>query len=64
MHVETTNCCACVEYRLKVDNFTKCTVFVKNAVKNIGKNTETKSDLVASFNDGECKRDGRETQTD
>ena len=39
-------------------------MFVKNAVKNIGKNTKTKSDLVASFNDGGCKRDGRETQTD
>ena len=49
---------------VKVDNSTKCTVFVKNAVKNTGKNTEKKSDLVASFNDGRCKRDGRETQTD
>ena len=64
MHVEKTNSCACVEYGLKLENSTKCRVFVKNAVKNIGKNTERKSDLVASFNDGGCKRDGREMQTD
>ena len=42
----------------------KCTVFLKNAVKNIGKNTETKNDLVESFNDDGCKRDSCETQTD
>ena len=64
MNVETTNSCVCVGFCLKVDNSTTCTVFVKNAVKNTGKNTETKSDLVASFNDGRCKRDGRETQAD
>ena len=39
-------------------------MFVKKVVKNIGKNTETKSDLVRSFNDGGCKRDGREMQAD
>ena len=35
MNVETTNSCVCVGFCLKVDNSTKCTVFVKNAVKNI-----------------------------
>ena len=63
--METANSCVCsVEYGLKVDNSTKCTVFVKNVVKNIRKNTETKSNLVASFSDGGCKRDGRKMQAD